>query len=127
MTDDELERLRQQTERGSRLEESDEPDDFFLTLVDAFGKIEAGDLGKTLAFRDQPMAALFAALDEHDDDELVDVGQKLQRKLDRDVQDDFDKSEVLRLALRLGLEAAAPEYMEELRGAYSEHQESQEI
>lgn len=120
MTDDELERLRQQTERGSRLEEPDESDDLLDELVAAFAEIEAGDRGKTIALRDEPMAALLGALEENEE-ELVAVGQSLQRHLGRDVQDEFDKSEICRLALRVGFEEAAPGHLDQLQEAYAEH------
>jgi len=120
MKDDELERLRQQTERGSRLEEPDETDDLLDELVAAFEEIEAGDRGKTIALRDEPMAALLGAL-EANEEELVAVGQSLQRHLGRDVQDEFDKSEICRLALRVGFEEAAPSHLDQLQEAYAEH------
>lgn len=124
MTDDELERMKEKTQRGTRLEEADDADDFFSDLVEAFAEIEAGDRGKTIALRDQSMAALLGALEDHED-ELVSVGQTLQSELGRDIQEEFDKSEICRLALRVGFKEAAPDHLEKLQEAYSEHMKDQ--
>jgi predicted TPR repeat methyltransferase len=118
--DDELERLREQSERGSRLEEPDTDTELLDDLVAAFEEIDAGDRGKTIALRDEPMAALLGAL-ESNPEEFTAVGQALQRELDRDVDEEFDKSELLRLALRVGIEEAAPHYLEQLHDAHAEH------
>lgn len=119
---DELEELRQATERGDRNdEESREPEtDFVDEIVDAIDDVESGDRPKTLAVRDQPIAALLAALDDNGS-KMVDVGQALQDELGRENSDEFDRSEIVRLALRVGLEDAAPEKMEQLGDAIGKH------
>ena len=119
---DELEELRQKTERGDRNdEESREPEtDFVDEIVDAIDDVESGDRPKTLAVRDQPIAALLAALDD-DESKMVDVGQALEDELGRENSDEFDRSEIVRLALRVGLEDAAPEKMEQLGEAIGKH------
>lgn len=119
---DELEELRQATERGDRNdEESSEPEtDFVDEIVVAIDDVESGDRPKTLAVRDQPIAALLAALDD-DDSKMVDVGQALEDELGRENSDEFDRSEIVRLALRVGLEDAAPEKMEQLGDAIGKH------
>jgi len=76
--------------------------------------LEAIDAGerKTLAIRDESLAALFGALVERDDD-LDEAVETLAEAADRDV-DDATKSELLRLAARVGLQEATPELWEQL-------------
>jgi hypothetical protein len=122
MTDEELEKLRKQTERGSRLEESPSEGDAVFTedVLEAIKQIDAGDRRKTIAVRDQPMAALLTALEEHPD-RMQKVGNQLREALDRETADEFDRSEIFRLAVRVGIEEAAPEAMVDLREAHSKH------
>lgn len=119
---DELEELRKKTERGDRNdEESDEPETSFVDeIVDAIDDVESGDRPKTLAVRDQPIAALLAALDD-DESKMTGVGQALENELGREKSDEFDRSEIVRLALRVGLEDAAPEKMEQLSDAIGKY------
>jgi hypothetical protein len=122
MSDEELEKLRQQTERGSRLEESPSKGDAAFTedVLKTIEQIDAGDRRKTIAVRDQPMAALLTALEEHPD-RMQKVGNQLREALDRETADEFDRSEIFRLAVRVGIEEAAPEAMVDLREAHSKH------
>jgi hypothetical protein len=70
--------------------------------------------------RDERLAALVRGLEETG--ELAEVGAALQEELGRDsAPDDIDRSELLRLALILGLEQAAPDVTETARGAYGRH------
>lgn len=119
---DELEELRKKTERGDRNdEESEGPETSFVDeIVNAIDDVESGDRPKTLAVRDQPIAALLAALDD-DGSKMTDVGQALEDELGREKSDEFDRSEIVRLALRVGLEDAAPEKMEQLSDAIGKH------
>lgn len=121
MSDDDLESLREQSERGSRLEESPgKSSDLVDDIAAVLGEIETGDRGKTIAVRDQPVAALLSVLDENPE-EMTAVGQALQEALDRDLTEDFDRSEISRLAFRVGLQNAAPDFMEQLQEAHSQH------
>lgn len=122
MSDDELEELRQQTERGSRLEESPSSNEQGFTgdILEAIEQIDAGDRRKTIAVRDQPMAALLTALEKHPD-RMQQLGNQLQESLDRGTTDEFDRSEIFRLAVRAGVNEAAPETMTDLEEAHSEH------
>ena len=49
------------------------------------------------------------------------VGNQLREALDRETADEFDRSEIFRLAVRVGIEEAAPEAMVDLREAHSKH------
>ena len=125
MTDENLDQLREQSQRGSRLQESDESETELVDeLVVALEEIESGDRRKTIAVRDKPVAALLKTLDDNPDD-ITAVGQALQQALGRDTDEEFDRSEISRLAFRVGLQEAAPEYMEQLQDAHAEHMKDQ--
>ncbi|WP_132058768.1 hypothetical protein [Halorussus amylolyticus] len=124
MSDPDLEELRQQTQRTDRLDQSrveDDGDDLVEELVEAFEAIESGEQAKTFAARDESVTALLAVLANHDD-ELAEVGTSLQQALGRDIDSSsLDRSEIVRLAVRLGLREAAPSYLDLLADASAEH------
>ena len=117
-----IEDLRAATERGDRNDEvgKDSSQDFVDEIVAAIDDVESGDRPKTIAVRDQPIAALLAALDETED-EMSEVGHALEEALDREQSDEYDRSEIVRLAVRVGLESATSEKMEQLSDAIGEH------
>ena len=124
MSDDEelsMEELRAQTEQGDRIDADAETagQTFVDEIADAMTDVEAGDRPKTIAVRDESLAALLAALDENDD-EIEAVGNALCEALDRDPSEEYDRSEILRLAVRVGLYAATPEQMDQLGDAAAE-------
>ncbi|MDL0119142.1 hypothetical protein PNQ29_05255 [Halobacterium salinarum] len=119
--DDEIAELRAQSERGSRLEEDDSGAvDLVDDIIDALDAIENGDQRKTIALRDQSAAALLTALMENPE-RSKQVGDELREALDRDVDDEYDRSEIVRLALRVGLQHASPDVVEDLQAAHQEH------
>lgn len=123
MTDDDLAALREQTDHGDRLEEAatdDSRGEFRDTIAEELRAIDAGERQKTVSVWDADLAALSTALDEHPEHAQA-VGEALREAFDATAEDDPDRSEVLRRALRLGLREAAPEYVEELRGAVRDH------
>jgi elongation factor P--beta-lysine ligase len=77
-----------------------------------------GGKRKTLAIRDESLAALFNALDEHDE-EMASVLEDLGDAAGRDASD-HTKSELLRLAARVGLQTAAEDTWDELLEAKKE-------
>ena len=119
---DDLEELRKKTERGDRNDEiRTEADSAFVDeLVDAIEAVDSGERPKTVAVRDQPVAALLATLDE-DDAEMTAVGNALEEALGRERSEGFDRSEIVRLAVRVGLETATPEQTEQLSDAVGRH------
>ncbi|WP_293032665.1 hypothetical protein [Natronococcus sp.] len=119
---DDLEELRKKTERGDRNDEiRTEADSAFVDeLVDAIEAVDSGERPKTVAVRDQPVAALLATLDD-DDDEMAAVGNALEEALGREHSEKFDRSEIVRLAVRVGLETATPEKTEQLSDAVGRH------
>jgi len=121
---DDLEELKAATQRGDRNDEAetDGPATFADEIVNSLESIEEGDLGKTIAVRDQPIAALLATLDaDGNEDEMQSVGHALEDELGREQSDEFDRSEIVRLALRVGLGTAAGETMEDLNDAVGKH------
>jgi hypothetical protein len=126
--EDELEQLRQQTDIGTRAqgggsgdsESADDEQTLENEMVERLNAIDRGDASKTLSLRDGRLAALIQALEEVE--ELDDVGAALQETAGQEVDaDQIDRSEVLRLAVRIGLEEAAPETLESARAAYARH------
>lgn len=122
-TDEELEELRQKTDVGTRAQSpaaSTEGSDLEEAMVELLGEIEAGEVSKTLSVRDSRLAALVRALEETSD--LDDVGESLRSELGREGDNgSTDRSEMLRLAVRLGLQQAAPEVLDTARDAYARH------
>lgn len=125
-TDRELEELREQTTRGSRLEtpadhseEIADEDPFVDRLVETMIAVERGDVPKSLSLRDDTLSALLRTLDE-DDARLEQVADQLADQLDEDLEGAVDRSLVLRLAIRVGLHEAAPDLVDEVRSARAE-------
>jgi hypothetical protein len=125
--DDELEQLRQQTDVGTRAQEatpSESTSDLEDAMVEMLEAVEAGETSKTLSVRDARLTALVRALEETGD--LEAVGTDLQEALDREAAPDaIDRSELLRLAVRLGLQEAAPDLLDTARDAYGRHASEQ--
>ncbi|MCQ4334824.1 hypothetical protein KM295_15320 [Natronomonas sp. F2-12] len=126
-TDDELEQLREQTDVGTRAQSAtpgEEPTDLEDAMVALLADVEGGEVSKTLSVRDARLTALVRALEETGD--LADVGAALQEELGREADaDGIDRSEMLRLAVRLGLQEAAPEVLDSARDAYARHASEQ--
>lgn len=129
MTDDneELEQLREDTELGTRAEystPSEETTNLEDTMVALLADVEAGEVSKTLSVRDERLTALVRALEETGG--LEDVGEALREELGREADaDETDRSEMLRLAVRLGLQKAAPEVLDTARDASARHASEQ--
>ena len=134
MSDDaDVEELRKRHQKGSRVtgaaaeteEAEDEVSSLEEAMVAAFEEIEAGKTAKSLSLRDGQLASLIHGL-EAEPDELEAVGIALQEALDREIDSEaVDRSEVLRLAVRVGLREAAPEVVETARNAQARHLTSQ--
>lgn len=125
--DEDLEELRQQTDVGTRADSSTPSEDsgeLETAIVELLGEIESGDTGKTLSLRDAQLTALIRGVE--DTGGLDDVGTALQEELGREADPDaVDRSEVLRLAVRLGLQEAAPDVVETARDAHAQYASEQ--
>lgn len=120
--DDELAELREQTDVGTRaqsLGDDGEMDVLEDAVVALLAAVESGEVSKTLSVRDDRLAALIHALEETD--ELDAVGDALCDELDVESDDGADRSEVLRLAIRVGLREAVPDVIETARDASARH------
>lgn len=116
-TDKKLKELREESVSGggNRLESegTGAPKSFEDLVIDALDEVEDGDIHKTISFWDPRLAALLAALEE-DEDRLEQIVADLQRELGQEVNtDDADRPEVLRLAIRHGLQEVDEELFEE--------------
>ena len=129
MTDDdeELEQLREDTELGTRAEYStpgEEATNLEDAMVALLAEVEAGEVSKTLSVRDEHLTALVRGLEETGG--LDDVGENLREELGRGGDaDGTDRSEMLRLAVRLGLQEAAPGVLDTARDASARHASEQ--
>lgn len=108
--DDELAALREQTAHGDRLDtaaDGAETAALVAAIRDELTAIEAGDKQKTVSVWDGHIAAFIHGLEDAPDHRQA-VGHALQAELDRE-QTAVDRSELIRLALRVGFKQAAPE------------------
>jgi hypothetical protein len=122
MTDDDLETLRQQTERGDRVDEAGDQEarrELKESILDELEKIDAGEEQKTISIWDGPIAALVRALEDEHHELLEEIGEDLADEMDIDA-DEIKRALVLRLALGLGLREVAPDAFESMRDAVKE-------
>jgi len=116
--DIDLAALREQTSQGDRLDEAGSAEQKQALVDDIISELEAIDGGeqqKTVSVWDGNLAAFIRALEDNPD-RMEDVGQALQQRLDVDVGE-ADRSDILRLALRLGFQEAAPDEFDAVREA----------
>ena len=132
-SDTDLEELKQRHQKGSRVsgaacgqrgdgaanEPEEDVDPLEAAIVRAFARLDAGDAPKSLSLCDAQLAALIHGLEDQRED-FTAVGVALQEALGRDADPDaIDRSEVLRLAIRVGLREAATEVIKTAREAQS--------
>lgn len=89
-------------------------------ITAALGDVANGDQSQMIGFRDQSIAALLLAL-ERNENELNYLGNELKTSLGQTQQETFNRSEIIRLAVRVGLQQAAPDYYERLTAAAVEY------
>jgi len=119
MSDDpDIEALKAQTAQGDRLDSEVEKINRQTLVEDIVDELEAIDTGsqqKTVSVWDGQLAAFIRAL-EANPEHLDAVGHGLKERLDIE-ESDTDRSMILRLALRVGFQEAAPEQFEAVREA----------
>lgn len=123
MTDDpDLDELREQTQSGNRISEAKKHQRTFEDHVaDALDRVDDGDINRTISLYDTRLAALVAAL-EADDETRHQVVGDLRAELGDDSPvdlDDVDRSELLGLAIRVGLKTASPGVLDDAKSAYT--------
>ena len=121
--DSELEELREQTTRDNRLSEQANEPDFIEQIVAMLDDVDSGERGKILSLYDPQLAALIYAL-ETDDRRFNEVIGALQETANRQIDtEDVGRTELLKLAVRIGLREAAPELLEDAQTAVSQRTE----
>lgn len=126
-TDVDLAALREQTSHGDRLDDAADETattPFTETIATELAAIDDGETHKTVSVWDGQLAAFLNALEEHPD-EMTAVGTALQTALDISPDETVDRSELIRLALRLGFSEAAPDHVQALRQAIQQQATSQ--
>ncbi len=99
-------------DRGSTLDEEAKATDRFVDdLAAALGAVDRGDVAKTVSFRDERTAALFNALGENDT-ELQQAVDDVRAAAGVDNDSPGDRSELLRLLVRVGLNEVTPRLAE---------------
>lgn len=129
--DDELEELRAATEAGDRLDadaddRDDDPDEFVEAVLEELMAIDAGDSQQTVSVWDRRGKAYVSAL-EGDEDRIADVVDRLREEHDYpplpdSAREGLGKSDVVRLALRLGLSRGDPDGWEDVEEARERHE-----
>lgn len=122
-TEDQLDELREQESQGNRLHRDDPGQQPGLAerIGDTLDAIEDGDRQETITAYDPRLAALIHALDE--DNQLGDVFENLQAAYDGESGvEQPSRSAVIRLATRVGLQAANDETLAALAEAIEERQ-----
>ncbi|RDZ50440.1 hypothetical protein C5C07_19145 [Haloferax sp. Atlit-4N] len=85
-------------------EAKDEEDELINAVEDAYRSLDEGGLNQTLSLRDANLAALFAALEETE--ELNVVGKRALEHLNRE-ETTNSKADVLKALVRIGLSEVA--------------------
>lgn len=120
--DDDLATLRNETSHGDRIDEAESTSaqaEFVDDILAELEAIDAGEKQKTVSVWDGHLAAFIRAL-EANPERMAAVGEGLQQRLDLE-DDDVDRSEILRLALRLGFQEAASGEFDAVREAAGKH------
>lgn len=95
-------------------------------ILEQYRLLEAGEKQETVSVWDQDIAALLFALDapeEKHQHHLDAIAEALGDELDCPVSAGADRSEVIRLALRVGLQEAPDHIREAHRTAAQEHRD----
>ena len=111
----------EQTDPGTRSDATPkQKQEFKDDLVEALHSRQGEGSQRTVSVWDADMAAFVDALEEHED-VMDDLGTSLQERLGRDRDaEEIDRSEVLRLLLRVGLNEGKKELAEALVDAKAE-------
>jgi hypothetical protein len=129
MVDDEdLAEMREELEgedsgdRADKAASQQDRQDLVESIGDELDAIDAGDRQKSVSVWDQNLAALINALDDHDD-ERKQIVDDLAAELGRDPPADPTRSDVVKLAVRVGLSKTDSDVVEATTDAVRKRQE----
>ena len=86
----------------------------------ALAAIDAGEESKMIGFRDQHVAALLIAAEKRNES-FQALGNRLAQSIGREERESFTRSEIIRLAVRAGLQQVAPDHYERLTAATTQY------
>lgn len=122
-TEEKLKEMREEESTGNRIDRDNPQNqpDFADALTDALDRADDGDLTETVTAYDPTLAALLTALDN--DDRLEEVVGELQDVYDGDAGiSKATRSAVIRLAIRVGLQEASEDVIDDLAEAIEQRQ-----
>lgn len=120
MSEDSLDELRAQTQRGDRIQDEADQGDFGSRVQAQLDAIEAGDKSHTVSAYDQRLAAVLHALDASNGALEECVGELQERLGRRRDASDANRSELVKYALRFALQEVDEERYDAAKGAYGE-------
>ena len=116
---DDLEQLREQTQVDSRAEAEAVDRGLESSISEALKELDAGKLSMNMCTRDDSVAAIMHGLEKSGQQEAV--GEQMREYLGYESDASIDRSEILRLAIRIGLREAAPDIVDAAQEAQAEH------
>lgn len=120
MTDPDIDELREQTEMTDRASMESVPDDFEDDLLEKISERNESGSQRSVSIWNANIAALLDALEQNPERGEEIVNQAAE-KFDISVDDDVDRSEIVRVLFMSGLAATDPDLMESWRGAIGEY------
>lgn len=106
--------MREEETHGSQLETEADQSDFVDAVAEELTHVENGELSGSVSFYDPRGAALIAALQNDDRD---DVARALAEAADGEYESTWDRSTLLRWAFRAALQDHAAEVLEDAQTA----------
>ena len=116
---DDLDALREQTQVDARAEADAVDTGLDASILEALEALDTGDLSVNMCTRDEQVAAIMHGLEKSGQQDVI--GERLREHLGYETDAEVDRSEVLRLAIRIGLREAAPDVVEAVQEAQAEH------
>ncbi|WP_266082275.1 hypothetical protein [Haladaptatus caseinilyticus] len=128
MSQDKAEKLLQSSKNQKRSTSepspSDEAVELTQTIQEAYEAIDDGDASSNITVRDTNLAALFHGLEESGD--LANVAAAARTELDREDDPTVNRSQTIGDLIRVGLQAVAPETVDQAMAAKKEYLLSRE-
>jgi hypothetical protein len=116
---EDLEALREQTQVDSRAAAEAVDTGLEASILEAIEELEVGERSVNMCTRDERVAAIMHGLEKSGQQNAL--GEQLREHLGYDSDADIDRSEILRLAIRIGLREAAPDVVDAAQEAQAEY------